>query len=211
MHHYQKLCKKLFLKKKLVYSPYAFPEYLKPIPNTNTRAKTISFLVSLTKEYGIFDFLNVIYEMTKERKDFQARIIGQGPEENNVRTLINELGISDRVTLTGYVEETSLGTELNKSDVFISPMTESAKDIFRCPSKIYYYLPYEKPIVTCRVGEVPHALADYGYYYQPGDSADMKRALYEALSFKGNLYPPEFVQNNSWKTRAKQFINDISY
>jgi glycosyltransferase involved in cell wall biosynthesis len=210
MNHYKKLSQKMRIKRKFIYSPYAYPDYLHPSTQSTRNNKTVSFLGSLTKEYGIYDFLEVAKDLVSENPMINVRIIGQGPEEQNSRNLVNSWNLSSNITFTGYIQESSLNYELSHADIFISPLRNTLQDFYRCPSKIYYYLAYQKPVVTCKFGEPQYALGDYGFYYEPGNIKSMNTAIKKALKFKGSPYPPNFIQTHSWKSRAEQIIKDLS-
>ena len=82
------------------------------------------------------------------------------------------------------------------------------QDLARCPSKIYYYIPYGKPVVTCKLGDPYEALGEYGYYYEPEDIEDLAKTLARALkSSKGFQYPEGYIEKHSWCARAVSFIN----
>jgi glycosyltransferase involved in cell wall biosynthesis len=49
------------------------------------------------------------------------RIIGTGPDESILRSLAKELGVQDRVTFVGFLQNSKLPEELHKSDIFIRP------------------------------------------------------------------------------------------
>ena len=210
LNHYKELSGKMRLKRKFIYSPYAYPDYLHSAIQSARNNKTISFLVSLTKEYGIYDFLEVAKDLVTENPMINVRIIGQGPEEQNTRNLVDSWNLSSNITFTGYIQESSLDEELSQADVFISPLRNTLQDFYRCPSKIYYYLAYQKPVVTCKFGEPQYALSDYGFYYEPGNIKSMNTAIKKALEFKGSPYPPNFIKSHSWKSRAEQIIKDLS-
>ena len=48
-------------------------------------------------------------------------IVGFGPQEAHLRSLVAELGIADRVIFVGYVSEEDLPTYYNACDVFVMP------------------------------------------------------------------------------------------
>ena len=83
-------------------------------------------------------------------------------------------------------------------------MNDTVQDWARCPSKLYMYLPYQKPIVTCKIGEPYEVLKNEGDYYTPSDPGSMAQTmekLIESRKTKINIDPIE----HSWETRTKQF------
>ena len=60
-----------------------------------------------------------------ENKDVRVRIAGEGPEEEKIRARVQELGLTDRVTLLGRVDEEGLIREYSRCGlVFFAPLKE---------------------------------------------------------------------------------------
>jgi glycosyltransferase involved in cell wall biosynthesis len=50
-------------------------------------------------------------------------IVGTGPEESAIKTLIDKLNLSDSISLAGYVPQAELRPYLRDADVFVLPST----------------------------------------------------------------------------------------
>ena len=72
-------------------------------------------------------------------------------------------------------------------------MNDTVQDKARCPSKLYMYLPYCKPIVTARIGEPFSVLGDKGYYYDCGSNAESDIIQNTAITGFGPKYIEESV------------------
>ena len=97
-----------------------------------------------------------IAESKIHNKDLRLKIIGEGPEKNNLFDLASELGIIDKVDFLGYVEnEKELLNLLRSYDVFVlSSVTEGF------PRVLYESMTSSLPIVTTNVGGIPYLLDD---------------------------------------------------
>ena len=88
-------------------------------------------------------------------------------------------------------------------------MNNTIQDKARCPSKLYMYLPYNKPIVTAKIGEPYEVLKDKGVYYDTGSVKSLSLAIQEAIGMKVLDIPSK---PHEWGERARLFdkwINDI--
>ena len=204
-------CEKRRLYRKIIYSPYAYPFYLKSTEckSVKAKARTIVFMAALYKEYGIHDVLTATHELIEEGLDLSLLIVGSGPELVSSRACVEQWGVEDRIKLLGFVPEEKINAVFSDADVFVAPMRDTLQDRYRCPSKIFYYLAYGKPIVTCKIGNPYDVLSDKGFYYESGNIRSMKDAIKRALSAHDFTYPDGFVSNHSWMSRAQQFLSEL--
>jgi len=77
----------------------------------------IGAVCRLSKEKGLFEFLKIIPKLNFNLRFF---IIGDGPEENALRELSIELGISDKITFLGFLESKKIDKYLRNLDIFIN-------------------------------------------------------------------------------------------
>lgn len=55
--------------------------------------------------------------------NFTYEIAGGGPMKAEIATLIDTLGLSDKVTMAGYIDESEIAERYRKCDVFLHPQT----------------------------------------------------------------------------------------
>jgi len=202
---FKHLASECHAKTPVIYSPYAYPEYLSPTAVVPSQ-KSVVFMAGLFKNYGVYDVIDACARLMRKDEDFHLEILGGGPEKESARKLVGELGLVDRIHIRGYVPEEKLNDYFSKASVFVSPLHDTIQDVARCPSKVFYYIPYNKPIVTCALGDPLETLGEYGYYYRPDDIDDMataiSRGLKDSVAFS---YPRGFIEKHSWMARAVQF------
>jgi len=191
-----------------IYLPYAYPDYLTPQgrATNDSGVKHILLMTALWKNYGVLDVVRAAKILSAKRTDFVVDIVGDGPARREMAKLIDEQALGDHVFLRGFVPEKELNHWFSQASVFLAPLYNTVQDIARCPSKVYYYLPYQKPIVTCALGDPHELLKEDGYYYSPGDIEDMADVLNRALN-EENVFSFRSVQvaEHSWNFRARQF------
>lgn len=205
-NHFYEVCRKWHLSRSIEYAPYAYPIYLEPtIGRTDSACHKILFMGALYRVYGVFEVLSAFELLRSKRNDVELEILGGGPEKENVLMLINQRGLSSVVHLRGFVPEAELNRYFSSASVFISPMHDTIQDRARCPSKLFYYLPYNKPIVTCRIGNPSDVLGPWGFYYEPLDTESMEEAMHKAVSTSVSFsYPDGLIKAHSWMARARQ-------
>lgn len=209
-NHFRCVCERHHLHRQICYSPYAYPEHLAQRIRAPSRPPVVMFMASLWKEYGIYEVVEACQEVMNKGIGLVLEVLGGGPEKNAVIELIKNRGLENRIHIRGYVGEEELNSYFSSASVFVAPLKDNFQDRARCPSKLYFYIPFNKPIVTCRFGDPYDTLQNYGYYYQSGDTHDMARMIESAISAsEGFSYPNGFVERHSWKARAIQFENWI--
>ena len=88
---------------------------------------------------------------------------------------------------------------------FVCPLRDTVQDWARCPSKLFMYLPFRKPILTSPIGEAKELLGDDAFFYNPGDVEGLAGAMRRALDtdhFTMSLDPAA----HTWQARVDQFL-----
>lgn len=94
--------------------------------------------------------------------DFQALLIGSGPEEDALRQQVAAAGLTERFVFTGSVPHTQAGDYLRCADIFILPSrtTPSWKEQFG--RVLIEAMACEIPVVGSDSGQIPHLLHETG-------------------------------------------------
>jgi glycosyltransferase involved in cell wall biosynthesis len=78
-----------------------------------------------------------------------------------VRSLVAELGLADRVTITGHVPPAEVASHLAGATMLVLPNTPSAiSERYTSPLKLFEYLGLGKPIVASRLPSILEVLTD---------------------------------------------------
>jgi glycosyltransferase involved in cell wall biosynthesis len=211
------LSKRLYnCRQKVLYFPYAFNRNITKVPEDIVKVvkshilpgkKRILYMGTLSVNYGILDILRAIKQLRGRRSDFNFYVLGSGRHAEQARRTANDEGVSEYTKFMGFVAEEHLGAWFSEADVFVAPLKDTVQDKARCPSKVYMYLPFQKPIVSCKIGDPYHTLGSDGFYYEPGDVNGLAMALDNALDHSEH-WSPRFVQveQHSWEARTEQFL-----
>ena len=130
------------------------------------------------------------------------------PDEKTLLTDYAEnLGISSRIFLTGFVSNHELLRIYQKAECLFFP---SHYEGFGLP--IVESLACGIPVACSHVSSLPEVAGDFGFYFDPNDVEGMADALYRSLSASSDsearLRRWEYVTSRfSWKNAAKEMIS----
>ncbi len=197
----------IFKREKLpmLYLPYAFSEELllkNDKLSRNDNFTVFVYLGSIRRSYGVFTILEAAKMLKKDTESFKVVLLGGGSDLEEVRAFVDKENLAINVVVKGYVKEEDIPCYFSDADAFLSPMHDTIQDWARCPSKLYMYLPYKKPIITCKIGEPYETLGKEGLYYNPEDVAGLCNCMLKVISGEKvelNIDPDKF----SWKSSAR--------
>ncbi len=83
--------------------------------------KIILFVGRLVSEKGVHVLIDAIPKITSHYNDIKLVIVGKGPELNNLRNKTYEMGISEKVYFTGYINDYDLKLLYKCADIAVYP------------------------------------------------------------------------------------------
>lgn len=215
---YTKRAAQLFRKQlPVLYSPYAFNNEviasprirLKELKDTYHGKTMLIYMGTLTRNYGLFTMLQAMEMVSKERNDVVLLLLGQGRHMAEAKAYVKEKKLEEQVEFLGYAPEEELSSWFTAAHAFISPLNDTVQDWARCPSKIYMYLPFEKPVFTCAIGEPLEIFGEQGYYFN--NNAPASLAVLISKLANGKLEPGTVnSEAHSWERRAIDFTTWIN-
>jgi glycosyltransferase involved in cell wall biosynthesis len=155
--------------------------------------KTIVFVGRITGEKQI-DKLVRAFAKIDSSINAKLVLVGHGEEEGHLRTMANQLGVGDRVTITGYVEVDELRQILTDATVFAMPSIAELQSIATMEA-----MASGLPIVAANAMALPHLVHDgqNGYLFEPGDVDELAARLTDVLTMPKDEY--EAFQRESLK------------
>ena len=160
----------------------------------------ITYLGSLSRAYGTIDIVKAVKKIGRD--EIRLLLLGDGDDRQGIQDYVVENRLDKQVWMPGYVREEDISTYFSLTDVFVLPMNDTVQDKARCPSKLYMYLPYNKPIVTSKIGEPYEVLKNKGVYYVAGSVDSLSTAILTALGKKTLGINPLC---HEWYERARLF------
>lgn len=131
-------------------------------------------------EKGILDFLETARLITQQHRNVQFVIVGDGDYRQEYMRRAVEMGIEDRVTWTGMVEDAFGEGVFEAADVVCQ--FSRWEEVFGWT--IAEAMAHGKPVVTTRVGGIPELIQDHesGYLVDRGDTKTMSNKVLTLLN-----------------------------
>jgi glycosyltransferase involved in cell wall biosynthesis len=158
-------------------------EYFRPAPPDHdlrlelgvSKEHLLVGLISYLRSYkGHEYFVEAAGMLAAQRDDVTFIIVGEGPEEQSIRTRIERLGLAGRIRMLGF--RTDLLNVFRSFDVFAIPSVEGDT----IPQVLMQALAMEIPVVSTTVGSIPDVVieGETGFVVPPRDS----RALADRIA-----------------------------
>jgi len=138
----------------------------------------IVFLGRLAEEKQIDKLIRALAIMDPAL-DAKLEIVGGGELEGKLWALASSLGLQDRVTLTGFVEQDQLRDALQRGSVFAMPSTAELQSISTMEA-----MASGLPVVAADAMALPHLVHDgeNGFLFEPGNVEDLAAKLTQVLT-----------------------------
>lgn len=166
--------------------------------------RVLTWVGSFWPAFGIEEIVDLAVRFSHRRRDLVFMLVGDGPSRANIVQSLQQCKLAN-VLMPGRVSLSDLQAYLRISDVFLLPFRAIPQNLYRCPTKLFQYIAYNRPIVTNRVGEIAEALGEAGFYYKPGDIEGMADACETALAGVTNYDRSDLIAQIQWSERARQY------
>lgn len=197
----------------MLYFPYAYSDGVMNVMEIDRNKlefskyngrKIFVFLGSIVRGYGAFTMIEAVEKIREKYPEVLLLMLGRGGSYQEACDYVEKHGLQDNIHLPGFISEEDISMYFSLTDYFVSPMNDTVQDWARCPSKLYMYLPYRKPIITCKIGEPFNVLGAEGFYYEPSSSDSLAlemEKLLESGKTEISINPLEY----EWKHRTNEF------
>ncbi|MGL4339297.1 MAG: glycosyltransferase [Rhodoglobus sp.] len=148
-------------------------------PNMEPRTENLIVFLGRIVEEKQIDKLIMAFAKLDSDLDARLEIVGGGDQETKLKSLAASLGVSDRVTFTGYVDEAYLRHALTRAAVFAMPSIAELQSISTMEA-----MASGLPIVAANAMALPHLVHDgeNGFLFEPGNVEDFSQKLGAVLS-----------------------------
>lgn len=129
------------------------------------------FMGRLGKRKGVYDIIKAAASLPKE--GLKIHLYGDG-ELDEVRRLVSETGVQDRVLVHGWISGDEKQRIFQQSQVLLLPSYNEG-----LPISILEALAYGMPVISTPVGGIPDAVRDgmNGYLIAPGDTGALAERI----------------------------------
>ncbi|HWP30841.1 MAG TPA: glycosyltransferase family 4 protein [Fimbriimonadales bacterium] len=110
-------------------------------------AKLLLYVGRLAPEKNLILLFRALKRILAERKDVQLWLVGDGPDMENCKRTVRQIGIGDYVVFTGAVPRSKVDNYYAAADVFVFPSTTETQGLV-----IGEALSYALPVVAVKGG-----------------------------------------------------------
>ena len=137
-------------------------------------APVVTFVGTLKPWHGVDVLLRA---RAHAHKDWQLRIIGDGPMRAELDDLARSLGID--VDFRGAMAPDAIPQHMAGTAIGVAPYPamDTDSDQYFSPLKVYEYMAAGLPVVASRVGQLPEIMGESAYLVPPSDPEALAAAL----------------------------------
>jgi glycosyltransferase involved in cell wall biosynthesis len=128
--------------------------------------------------------LRAVAYLEERDASFQVEIVGDGSRHAAWRDLAVQLGIAERVTFHGFVDDDALVAAYARCDVFCMPSIAELQSLATMEA-----MAAGKPVVAADAMALPHLVqaGRNGWLYPPGDIPALAQRLHDLLGDASQL------------------------
>jgi glycosyltransferase involved in cell wall biosynthesis len=141
----------------------------------------ILYAGNLVASKGVDVLLQAAAELSRLGVEFQLKILGEGPAERALRSLVGRLGLGSRITWSRFVPQTEMPEEYGASTVTVLPSRGQAEGL---GLTLVEALLAGSAVVGTPAGGIPEVVrhGETGLLAREGDPQDLARQLQRLLA-----------------------------
>jgi glycosyltransferase involved in cell wall biosynthesis len=120
------------------------------------------YLGNLDGSRGIDVAIRAVHRLKASNHAAHLAVIGDGPNIQGLRALTSELGVADRVRITGRLPFEVVQTELARADVGLIPHYSTAAWNSTIPNKLFDYMMLGLPVIVSDARPTARVVRDTG-------------------------------------------------
>jgi len=134
---------------------------------------TFVFLGRLVSTKGVRVLIEAAGLLKAKRREFRVRIIGDGPERQELEKLVRDLGIQGHVRFLGYVPTERLEESLEDATAVVMPSLGG--EVFGLVAAENMQL--GRLVIASDIGALSEVLGDAGMRFAPGDADGLAKCM----------------------------------
>ena len=147
------------------------------------RSHLVAYVGVIGEQEGIDLLLEAVRHITSacRRNDIQFVIMGAGPSLEQLKQTCARMQLSEFVTFTGRIDDTTLFSVLSTADVCVNPDRPNAMNDMSTMNKIMEYMALGKPIVQFDLAEGRVSALSASLYARNTDTTDFGDKILELI------------------------------
>lgn len=177
----------------------------------------VGFVGALSEWQALPLLFRAVRELRDEGLDIRVRIVGDGHARRKWEENARALELDEHVDFVGRQPHEDVPSYIKSFDVgYSGPVQLATGNMYMSPLKLYEYLAMETPVLAAAHEDATRLLSDeeVGYLFEPENVQDLKRALREAYTDRGDGLRQRgkegralIKSDHSWKSRT-QYLNE---
>jgi len=141
-------------------------------------AQRVLFLGNIIPAKGVYDLVRTFASVVADFPNAQLRMGGTG-ENDKLQALINELGVSNNITLLGWISGGDKNREIANADTFCLPSYHE-----QMPMSLLEAMSAKQAVVASKVGGIPDIIqpGKNGLLVDAGDVTQLEQAFRDLFS-----------------------------
>lgn len=142
----------------------------------------ICFVGSFYAYHGVDDLIRAFALLAAERPNVRLLLVGDGSERARITQQVDEMGLRERVMLTGPVRHEQVPLYINSADICVAPYNNQLHDINDLsPLKIFEFLACGRPIISTTILGSMLTETEAGMTVPPENPAALAEAIVTLL------------------------------
>lgn len=163
-----------------IFKPYSNISKLKREYKINKNKKIILFVGRLVQEKGIYILLEAL-NLIKNRNDWEAIFIGEGPEEINLRKEIKKNNLNEKVKLLGLLNYKTVPKILNLAYVLVLPSIKTPEWEEQYGMVLIEAIACKKPFITTNL-YLKNLIKGAGIFIPESNPKKLSEAIVDLLT-----------------------------
>ena len=180
-----------------------------------SQKKVLGFIGSFYAYEGIPQLISALPRMLEKDKNIRILLVGGGPEEKKIKSLVAELSLNDFVIFTGRVPHNQVQSYYNLVDIFVYPRLSMRLTELVTPLKPLEAMAQGRLVVASDVGGHKELIIDgeTGCLFPAGNIGELANAVLSLIN-KPEVWAlqktlaRQYVENErSWKNSVDRYIS----
>jgi glycosyltransferase involved in cell wall biosynthesis len=161
-----------------IFDPETFP------PRRGRRDDRFSLIChgTIEERYGLDTIIRALRLLDDRIPGLSLEIYGEGSYVRELRGMVEQFGLTDRVSFNGFVPNEELVAAIADADAGVVAMKRDAfRDLTHC-NKMFDLITMRRPVICSRTTSVMASFPDDCFqYFEADDDADLARAIEEVF------------------------------
>lgn len=187
----------------------------KSYATSRTDTFTMCYPGTLNQHQGVDLAIRAVALIRDSAPNLKFLVIGDGPERERLKSLIEEHKLSDSVSIQGFVPIEKIAEIMASVDLGVVPKRNNSFGDEAFSTKIMEFMAMGVPVLAART-----RIDEYYFneqlvqYFEPGNAEDLGSRILELMGNPGKSQrlrtnAAEFIRENNWEAKSKGYLDLI--